>query len=150
MIRFTMVLAVLLVVALSGCRQAVDGTPLATNQPNNAVSQPTALPTYKLTLSTEPATLSVGNSVLVFDLTAPDGSPVPTDQVRLLSAQGDMTHAGMVPVIEDGRAASFATDQVGRYEMAFNFNMGGDWMITATATLTDGTVITGRLNTSVR
>lgn len=152
--KYALTLIFVLVMVLTGCRQAVDGTPVATNAPNNAGATqqvaPTEPPSYRIVLSTEPATLSVGESVLVWEIFAPDGSPVPASQVQLLRAQGDMNHAGMVPVIEQSRGRSYATDQVGRYEMAFNFNMGGDWIISATATLTDGTVITGRLNTSVR
>lgn len=137
-----MLLGLLLMAVLTGCREAVDGVPLT--------PQATAVPTYTVTLSTDPETLVVGEATLVFVVAAPDGSPVPTEQIQLLSAQGDMTHAGMVPVIEDGRAASFATGRTGRYAMPFNFNMAGDWIITGTVTLRDGTVIIGTLNTSVR
>lgn len=154
MFRFTILLSALLIFFLTGCRQSVDGTPVGTQQPNNPSSDTNGLatttPTYNLILSTDPATLNVGEALLIFDITAPDGSPVSANNIQLLRAQGDMTHAGMVPVIEEGRARGFATDQNGRYAMPFNFNMGGDWIITGTATLQDGTVITGRLNTSVR
>lgn len=151
--KYAVTLIFVLMMVLTGCRQAVDGAPVATNAPSAGSTQqvaPTQPPSYRIVLSTNPATLPVGESVLVWEIFAPDGSPVPASQVQLLRAQGDMNHAGMVPVIEEGRARAYATDQVGRYEMAFDFNMGGDWIISATATLTDGTVINGRLNTSVR
>lgn len=48
---------------------------------------------------------------------------------------GDMTHAGMVPVISQA-----AESEDGVYSTAdFEFTMGGDWMLLADVTLGDGT-----------
>jgi hypothetical protein len=48
---------------------------------------------------------------------------------------GDMTHAGMIPVIRTANE-----QEPGRYLAAdFEFDMGGDWFVTADITLPDGT-----------
>lgn len=77
-----------------------------------------------------------GESLSVM-LTDRDGNPVTDANV---SVEGNMNHAGMAPVIsepvEDG--ADGAED--GRYEVPFAFNMSGDWIITVSAEMADGTV----------
>jgi hypothetical protein len=60
-----------------------------------------------------------------------DGAPVEGAQVRVV---GDMTHAGMVPVLAD---AEHVGDGVYR-TVAFAFTMSGDWMLTAEVTFPDG------------
>ena len=50
---------------------------------------------------------------------------------------GDMTHAGMEPVIADA-----GTVEPGLYRTEdFRFTMAGDWILTVTATLPDGTTV---------
>lgn len=52
-----------------------------------------------------------------------------------VTVTGDMTHAGMVPVIRTA-----AETAPGEYTAAdFEFNMGGDWFLLAAVTLPDGT-----------
>jgi len=148
--RFIGILSIVLILALTGCRQSVDGTPVSPTTNGVTITTATLVPSYRVSLTTSPAALTVGESIIVFNITDPSGAPVPTQQVQLMRAQGDMTHAGMVPVIEEARAGSFATDQAGRFDMPFNFNMAGDWNVSVTVTLTDGTLITGTLTTSVR
>ncbi len=149
--RFISILSIILILVLAGCRQSVDGTPVsATVTPGVNITTSTAIPSYRVVLTTNPASLTVGEHVVIFTITDPSGAPVPATQVGLLRVQGDMTHAGMAAVIEEGRARGFATDQTGRFDMAFNFNMAGDWILTGTATLADGTLVVGTLNTSVR
>ena len=52
-----------------------------------------------------------------------------------LQVRGDMTHAGMQPVLAD------ATDQGGGRYVAntFHFSMAGDWVLTVSGALPDGT-----------
>ncbi len=52
-----------------------------------------------------------------------------------VTVTGDMTHAGMIPVIR-----SAAETAAGEYTAAdFEFNMAGDWFLLASVTLADGT-----------
>jgi hypothetical protein len=50
---------------------------------------------------------------------------------------GDMTHAGMEPVISD---APMVDPGLHRTD-AFRFTMAGDWILTVTATLPDGATV---------
>ena len=59
------------------------------------------------------------------------GAPVEGGQVRI---HGDMSHAGMEPVIRDAVETG-----PGRYVAEdFEFTMGGDWIVSAQVTLPDG------------
>lgn len=61
-----------------------------------------------------------------------DGSGVSGASVTVT---GDMTHAGMIPVIRTA-----AEQEPGRYLAGdFEFDMGGDWFVTADITLPGGT-----------
>lgn len=79
----------------------------------------------------EPSETRLGPvSVDVFILDDADG--VTGARVRL---SGDMTHAGMVPVVSTAQE-----QEPGLYRAeAFEFTMAGDWVITAEITLADGT-----------
>ena len=60
-----------------------------------------------------------------------DGAPIEGASVRVT---GDMTHAGMVPVVAEAPAF-----EPGVYRSdAFAFDMAGDWVITADVTYADG------------
>lgn len=60
-----------------------------------------------------------------------DGAPVGGARVEI---HGDMTHAGMVPVVRDAREL-----EPGRYRSDdFAFTMAGDWILTVEAELPDG------------
>ncbi len=63
-------------------------------------------------------------------LTGDDGQPLTGAQVEL---EGNMTHAGMVPVL-----ATAAEVEPGQYRAELEFTMGGDWFILVRATLADG------------
>jgi len=67
------------------------------------------------------------------------GAPV-TDAV--VSLEGNMNHAGMVPVFTDGvrDEADGAADGV--YQAPFAFTMLGDWIITVTVEQADGATVT--------
>ena len=72
-----------------------------------------------------------------------DGVPASNARVRIV---GDMTHAGMIPVV----AAGVREVEPGRYESdGFLFDMAGDWVITAEVTFADGERRSGALPVSV-
>ena len=70
------------------------------------------------------------------------GTPAPVSRV---SFTGDMTHAGMVPVIAEG-----VETEPGSWRAAdFAFHMGGDWFVLAEVTLEDGTTFESTLPVNV-
>ena len=52
-----------------------------------------------------------------------------------------MTHAGMAPVL-----ASDKTDAQGKLSLPFKWSMGGDWIVTVTVTLADGSQVSQDFN----
>ena len=71
-----------------------------------------------------------------------DGAPVPGAAVRVV---GDMTHAGMVPVVAeaiDVGGGVYRTND-------FLFDMAGDWVLSVDVTYPDGTVRSTALALSV-
>jgi len=50
-----------------------------------------------------------------------------------LALEGNMSHAGMVPVFAEAKELD-----PGRYQSVMNFSMAGDWNITIHVTLSDG------------
>ena len=67
-----------------------------------------------------------GNYLMV-NVTDKNGQPVTDAKVGL---QGDMTHAGMMPVIADPVSDDADGAADGVYHVPFAFNMAGDWIIT--------------------
>ncbi|MCB9761118.1 MAG: FixH family protein [Alphaproteobacteria bacterium] len=72
----------------------------------------------------------VGPATLSFTLAEPSGTPVTGAQAKV---EANMTHPGMVPVF-----ATSTEPAPGRYEVPFEFTMGGDWYLLVDATLPDG------------
>jgi copper(I)-binding protein len=66
------------------------------------------------------------------------GNPINDADVNL---RGDMTHAGMSPVVSE---ATNGTNGV--YEIPFAFSMSGDWIITVDVTLADGSTTSKTFN----
>lgn len=64
-----------------------------------------------------------------------------------LSIRGDMSHAGMTPVIREVEPDEPITDGV--YRVPFEWTMGGDWFVDVTATLPDGTGVTARADFTI-
>jgi hypothetical protein len=120
----------IIVLALaSGCRES---------------AQPTISPQetgYNLDMSYEPDPAVVGASIVVVTVTDNDGNAVDVEEIVV---RGDMNHAGMQPVI--GTAAE-GTDGV--YRVPFEWTMGGEWIVTVTATLTDETEISDEFTLDV-
>jgi hypothetical protein len=76
------------------------------------------------------SSLRLGPSELIVRLVDGDGQPAAGAAVTV---RGDMSHAGMVPVVESGE-----TDGDGSYTTAYEWTMSGDWLVTVTFTLPDG------------
>jgi hypothetical protein len=69
---------------------------------------------------------------VVVTVLAADGKPINDARLEI---RGDMTHAGMVPVVVK------VTEGVeGAYSTAFEWTMAGDWVLTVRAELHDGRV----------
>lgn len=116
--------ALLIGAVLAGCRQQ-EPEPVA---PENAA--------ITIAVTVEPEPPATGEAALIVTLTDPQGQPVAGAQV---SARGDMTHPGMVPVLAEAEC-----DDTGRCDIPFEWTMGGDWIVDITATLPDGTAVTQR------
>jgi hypothetical protein len=85
---------------------------------------------------------TVGPAALEIALTGPDGAPV-TDAT--LNVRGDMSHAGMVPVLQEGHTRN----RQGIYNVPFEWTMAGDWIVTVEAGLPDGQMISRQFNLTV-
>ncbi len=127
MSRLAAFLALLIVIVAAGCRQ----------------SAPTSITgdSLQIAVTTEPTPPVTGTAQLVVTIKDANGNPVSD---ATLSVRGDMTHAGMTPVIRDG-----VTGQNGVYSVPFEWTMGGDWIIDVTARLKDGTTTTRTFKFSV-
>jgi hypothetical protein len=100
---------------LSACRGDVD----------------TGDPELSLDLAISPTPPAVGTARLIITLSDSGGLPFEGAEVVV---EGNMSHAGMVPVLDTAVA-----EDPGRYGISdFKFTMAGDWVLTVQATLPDG------------
>lgn len=82
-------------------------------------------------LTVQPDPPAVGPATIEVRLTDEGGEPLDGAELEI---EGDMSHAGMEPVIVEAEGS-----QDGRYvSEGFEFTMGGDWIITVRGTLPDG------------
>lgn len=88
------------------------------------------LPEIGADLSASPEPPRVGPATVAVTLTGADGQPLSGATVEL---EGDMSHAGMVPVL-----AQATEVEPGRYQAQLEFTMAGDWFIVVRARLADG------------
>jgi hypothetical protein len=77
----------------------------------------------------------VGAGALEVSLTTANGAPIADATVVV---RGDMTHAGMIPVM----ATVTPAEVLGNYDVTLEWTMAGDWIVTVTATLADGRGVT--------
>lgn len=124
--RVMLLVLILLAVFLAGCRQETT----ATDNPDIEVD-----------LVVQPDPPVVGESTLIVSITDASGAAISDAELEL---RGDMSHAGMTPVI---RSVSEGSD--GIYEVPFEWTMGGDWFVDVTVTRPDGSQDTERFNFSV-
>lgn len=117
--RLIFILLSLCTVIITGCRESAQPTAEATD--------------IHMTLTVDPTPAKVGDAALLITIT--DSTDHPID-VQKLTVRGDMTHAGMVPVMGE---EAIKTDE--GYRVPFAWSMGGDWIVTVEATLNDGQVV---------
>ncbi len=118
-------LAILLVFALllAGCRQSAQTT------------------TADIEIDLRAVTRTTGKTTLIVTLVDASGQPVSAQKVEV---RGDMTHAGMQPVL-----AESSEGDSGVYEVPFEWTMSGDWIVTVKVTMPDGAVGEKRFDLSV-
>ncbi len=119
--RKLMLLLVLILAAscFAGCQTATP-TPDASTQ------------TASITVATTPDPPMMGDSTMTITVTQA-GAPLANAPV---SVRGDINHAGMKPVLADG-----TTNADGALDVPFAWSMGGDWIVTVTVTLPDGSEV---------
>ncbi len=88
-------------------------------------------PDIKVALTVDPAG-PVENQASTLLITLVDQNAQPLLGARIL-AEGDMTHAGMTPVLARGNEIGG-----GHYTVPITWTMAGDWEITVRASLADG------------
>ena len=121
------IIALLLCLILFGsCRQ--ESTPAAEAELN-------------ISLEVEPAESTVGDAELLISVTNADGEPVSPARVDV---RGDMSHAGMVPVLRDD-----VQGEAGRYGVPFEWTMAGDWTVEVTLTFADESSVSKTFELSV-
>lgn len=101
--------------ALAGCRQTVAVTP----NPNIVIE-----------VRIEDSVPAVGEDTLLVVVNDANGNPINN---ATLDIRGDMTHAGMSPIIRQAE-----NGQAGMYVVPFEWSMAGDWIVDVVATLPDG------------
>jgi len=95
-----------------------------------------------LDVAISPTPPVVGPARLIISLEDSTGTPV--DGAEIL-VEGNMSHAGMVPVVDTAQA-----EGPGRYAIPeFQFTMAGDWILTLRATLPDGRWVSAQRPTNV-
>lgn len=95
-----------------------------------------------ITIDLAAESMAVGSTVL--KLTVTDGSGAPINDATL-NVKGDMTHAGMVPVLAEG----VSDGQEGIYRVPFEWTMGGDWVVTVEVVLPDGQTVSRQFDLTV-
>lgn len=93
-------------------------------------------------MTVEPAQPAVGSATLIITLTDASGQPIDDAHLEI---EGNMTHAGMTPVMAQGSSGSN-----GRYQVPFEWTMGGDWIVTVKATLADGWTVSREFPVAVQ
>lgn len=120
------IILLLLLVLLAGCARTGD-------QPDDSG--------VTITLETLPDPAVAGEATLIVTLAGADGIPI---EEASLNVKGDMSHAGMAPVL-----AAASSGPGGVYELPFQWTMPGDWIVTVEATLPGGSTVTERFELSV-
>lgn len=123
------VLALILGLLLAGCQRASQ---------QMGVDQTSGV---AITFAFDPDPALVGPTQARITLTGGDGQPVTGAAVAI---KGDMSHAGMQPVLTDA-----VEEAPGVYRGEFAWTMSGDWIVTVTATLPDGTTASQQFELSV-
>ncbi len=103
---------------------------------------PAGDPGLVLDVGISPTPPGVGPARLIISLTDTAGTPL---SGAIVAVEGNMSHAGMVPVLDTARMTG-----PGQYLVDdFRFTMAGDWILTVEATLPDGRHTIHRQETDV-
>lgn len=154
-------LFLVLTLGLAGCRESAGGTPINPTTPTATLQVPTAstsspatdsppAATYSLSISTNPNPTVTGEGAVIVAVRDSGGRAVANTAVQRITIVGNMNHAGMVPVEATRRADRATTRQTGTFSVPFNFNMGGDWILSVAVQMADGTMVNATHNVSVR
>ena len=96
----------------------------------------------QITMTAIPFPPHIGDSRLVIQVTDEMGSPIDD---AYLAIKGDMTHAGMAPVLAEVDGGG----EAGVYTIPFEWTMAGDWVVTVDLQLPDGTKAQERFDMAV-
>lgn len=122
----TLLPAIFLLPILLGCRGEVD----------------TGDSGLSLGVAISPTPPAVGPARLIITLEDSTGAPL---EGAVIVVEGNMSHAGMAPVVDTAQA-----EDPGRYGVsAFGFTMAGDWILTVHASLPDGREVQIQKGTNV-
>jgi hypothetical protein len=127
--QWLLIVLIVLLAALTGCQRASQQA--ASDQ----------APEIAAALAIDPDPAVVGPTNMRVTLTDASGAPV---QGASVSLKGDMSHAGMQPVLAEAGAAAN-----GVYEAQWMWTMAGDWFVTVTAALPDGRTLVRRFDLTV-
>lgn len=97
--------------------------------------------TIDLDMTVVPQTTTVGDTILTITLKDTAGAVIDDAE---LTIKGDMSHAGMQPVL-----ANTSGGINGVYTVPFEWTMGGDWIVTIDVTLADGRYHAQQFNFSI-
>ena len=129
-IRFLLLLSLIITSSvLAGCQRA------------SKQGQTDQAPDVSIALSVEPSPPAVGKAQVVVELADATGKPI---EGATVDVRGDMSHAGMQPVM------AAATGAGGSYSADFEWTMAGDWVVTVTAALPDGRTATRQFDLTVQ
>lgn len=132
---FVAVFSLALLAVLTACGAADTPTPIV------IPIEPT-VPPWQLTVQTDPFPQVVGPATLIVTVTTGEqASPVTGLTV---SARGNMTHAGMAPVVAEG-----VEGDPGVYRVPWEWTMAGDWFVDFTLRSTEGAEVTQTVNVQV-
>lgn len=106
------------------------------------VSQQADTADIEVTMTAIPYPPHVGESRLIIQVADKSGSPI--DDAHI-SIKGDMTHAGMLPVLAEVGGGG----ENGVYNVPFEWTMAGDWVLTIDFQLPDGTKAQKRFDMTV-
>jgi hypothetical protein len=98
-------------------------------------------PDIDLVFNLQPDPAQVGSATLKIALTDSNGKPL---EGANLSFRGDMTHAGMMPVLSD-----LDETDPGVYQADVEWTMAGAWILTIDGTLADGRILQRQIDLEV-
>ncbi len=87
-------------------------------------------PDVNIELTVDPSPATIGEATLYFELREAQGQPI---EGASFNVKGDMSHAGMMPVLGDSEEIGD-----GNYSVPFGWTMAGDWILTVSGELPDG------------